>query len=97
MMEVGRVFQIAEHRHAVHLGAGLGGCCRGIEARRAQRAEAETEHVPAIEMRHALVLQLRFPIRAALSASYHHMVGKPVTPYLASGSGWLKRSHRATR
>ena len=43
------------------------------------------------------VLQERFPILAAFSASYHHTVGKPETPYFGSGSGWLKRSQRAAR
>ena len=63
------------------------------------RTEAEPQHVPAIEVRHpvflALFLQLRFPILAALSASYHQMSGNPEMPYLGNGSGRLKRSQRA--
>jgi hypothetical protein len=34
---------------------------------------------------------------AALSASHHHKLGNPDIPYFGSGSGWLKRSQRATR
>ena len=77
MMEVGRIFQIAERRHAVRLGAAVGGR-RGPKPRRAQRADAETEHMPAGELRHARnIPQDRLPILAALSASYHHSDGKP--------------------
>ena len=49
--------------------------------------DAETEHMPAIEVRHALILQLRFPIFAAFSASHHQMFGNPEAPYLGNGSG----------
>ena len=89
MVEVGRVFQVAEHRQPVRLAAGLGSG-RQPEACRAERTEAKAQHVSAIEPRHALFPQLRFPILAAFSASYHHTVGNPETPYLANGSGWLK-------
>ena len=34
---------------------------------------------------------------AGLSTSHHHKLGNPDIPYFGSGSGWLKRSQRATR
>ena len=67
--------------------ARLGRGHRRPEADSAQRTEAETEHMPAIEVRHALILQLRFPIFAAFSASHHQMFGNPEAPYLGNGSG----------
>ena len=95
MLKVGRVFQVAEHRQAVSLGADIGRL-RAAQQRRAQRADAETEHVPAGELRHARKIpQDRLPILAALSASNHHKDGRPERPYFGSGSAWLKRSQRA--
>ena len=95
MMKIGRIFQIAEHRDAVNIGAGIGRPGRR-QQRRAQRADTETEHMPAGEPRPALKApQDRLPILAAFSASHHHSVGKPEMPYFGSGSAWLKRSQRA--
>ena len=48
MLEVGRVFQVAEHRHAVHLGAAIVGG-GGAKSAGAQRTDAETERVPTGE------------------------------------------------
>ena len=60
---------------------------RRPQPRRAQRAGAETEHVPAGELRHARKIpQDRLPIRAALSASNHHSDGNPDEPYFGSSA-----------
>ena len=68
----------------------------GDKPHRRDRADAEAEQMPTIELRHARVVsQDRFPILAALSASYHHSDGRPERPYFGSGSAWLKRSQRA--
>jgi len=95
MVEVGRIFQIAECRHAMGLGAAVVGA-RGAPPRQAQRAERQAQHAAAREEeRLRRAAQERLPILAALSASHHHKFGNPEMPYLGSGSGWLKRSQRA--
>jgi hypothetical protein len=48
MLEVGRIFQVAEHRHAVHLGAAIVGG-GGTKYAGAQRTDAETERVSTVE------------------------------------------------
>ncbi len=48
MLEVSGVFQVAEHRHAVHLGAAIVGGS-GAQYAGAQRTVAETERVPTVE------------------------------------------------
>ena len=99
MMKIGRIFQIAEHRHSVGLGAAFLGRRRGRpEPSCAQRADAENEHMAAGERGCAKrTVQERPPVLAAFSASHHHRVGNPEVPYLGNGSGWLKRSQRAAR
>ena len=47
MVEVGRIFQIAEHRQPVRLGAVSGRGDAGAKLRGAERADAETEYVAA--------------------------------------------------
>jgi len=60
---------------------------RRTEPRRTQRANPETEHMPAGKLRHAVeIAQDRLPIRAALSASNHHKDGRPERPYFGIGS-----------
>ena len=71
---------------------------RRSKARSRQRADTETEHMPARELRHAqATLQDRLPFRAALSASNHHSVGKADWPYFGNSDGRPKRSQRAVR
>ena len=94
VMKIGRIFQIAKGRHAVGFGAGFRRP-RGPQPRRSERTNPETKHMLARQRRRAKPAQERLPILAALSASHHHRVGKPDTPYCGSGSGWLKRSQRA--
>src|SRR5689334_17241849 len=100
-MEIRRIFQIPERRDAVDLSgcrsaALLIGRCSRPQQRRRQRTDAEAERLPAREEKRAARLrQERPPVLAAFSASHHHTVGKPETPYAGSGSGWLKRSQRA--
>src|SRR6185312_2547179 len=50
------IFQIAEHRHAMHLGAVVGGCRRDTKSSSAQRTYAKAECVPTGEVRHARIL-----------------------------------------
>src|SRR5579883_3575018 len=100
-MEVCRVFQIAEGRHAVRLAAGLAGPC-GAHKWRGERADAEAntkpEHMPARRGGQSdQPLQARLPILAAFSASHHHMSGKLAAPYFGSSAGRPKRSQRAVR
>lgn len=95
MMKVRGIFQIAEYRHAMRLGGAILRQ-RRPKPRSAQRADAETEHMPAGGLRHAgKIPQDRLPSRAALSASYHHSDGRPERPYFGIGSARLKRSQRA--
>src|SRR5262249_52070754 len=96
VMEIGRVFQVAESGDAVNIAAHAG--ARRFQPRRSQRAEAEAEHVATRKREQARdAAQERLPVLAAFSSSHHQTFGKAATPYLGSGSGWLKRSHRAAR
>ena len=49
MLEVGGIFQVAEHRHAVRSRRRHRRPRRGRNQAGAQRADAEAEHVPAVE------------------------------------------------
>jgi hypothetical protein len=51
-MKVRWIFQIAERRHSVGFGRSLDRQ-RPTKLRGSQRADAETEHMPAGELRHA--------------------------------------------
>src|SRR5262249_34139495 len=93
MLEVRRIFELAEGRHAVTLGSLLRRGRSG-EARR-QRAGTKRQRVATRHI--ADVGHERVPIFAAFSASHHHTVGKADAPYLGRGSCRLKRSQRALR
>src|ERR1044072_6845202 len=97
MRKVRWIFEVAEHRHAVRFGHAIVGP-RHAYPWQTKRARAQTQRMPARQKRCARrAAQERLPILGALSASHHHSVGKPVTLYLGSGWGWLKRSQRAAR
>jgi hypothetical protein len=95
VMEIRRIFQVAEHRQSVRLRSRIDRQ-RRPEPRSTDSTEPETQHMPAGELRPAhKIPQDRLPILAALSESYHHSDGRPDRPYFGIGSAWLKRSHRA--
>src|SRR5579863_10522070 len=97
MMKVGRIFQVAEHRYPVSFVAGIGRP-RRVQPAGTQRADTETERVPAGELRHARkIYQDLLPILAALSASNHQSAGNAAWPYFGSSGGRPKRSQRAVR
>src|ERR1700692_665273 len=97
MMEVDRIFQVAEYRNPVHFGTDIGRH-RSPQPRRAQRANTKTKHIPAGELRHARIIpQDRLPLLAALSASYPQIAGNPDRPYFGNSDGRPKRSQRAVR
>src|SRR5262249_3950043 len=93
MLEVRRIFELAERRHAVTLGSllrrGRSGDGRGQSAG-AKRERIATRHI-------ADVGHERVPILAASWGSHRDTVGEADAPYLARGSCRLKRSQRAVR
>ena len=78
MVKVGRIFQVAEHRHAVNVGFGHRRPPRG---RNRAALSAPTPRPSTCRRENSVMrpksLQLRLPILAALSASHHHRFGKP--------------------
>ncbi len=94
MLEVRRIFEIAEGRHAMALGAFVRP--RGHDRHRCQRARAQQERIPAADLAGGFA-HCRVPALAAFSASHHHTVGNAAAPYLGNGSGRPNRSHRAVR
>src|SRR5262249_9237624 len=93
MLERCRIFEVAERRHAVPLGAFLRP--RAARDRRSERTGAQCERMASRQL--ADVGHGRVPVLAAFSASHHHTMGKAEAPYFGSGSGRLKRSQRAVR
>jgi len=92
VLEVRRIFQIAEGRHAVAIGGGVDaglGHGRQRRPRRSHRAAAKDQNPPPRK-----AAQERLPILSAFSLSNHQSVGRPERPYFGSGA-WLKRSQRA--
>ena len=84
-MKVGRIFQVAEHRHAVRLGAAFGRHRRPNRAAlSAPTPRPSTCRRESNAMR-GKIPQDRLPILAALSASNHHSDGRPERPYFGSG------------
>src|SRR5262245_65787096 len=82
MLEVGRIFEIAEGRHAMPLGALLR--LRRPHEERCQRPGADDERLAAGRIAEAD--HWRGPILAAFSASHHHTVVNPEAPYFGRGS-----------
>src|SRR5262249_13049738 len=100
MGEVGGGFEGAESRNAGRPGGVLrrqpGAKPAPAKPSCGPRARAHAPHMPGRELRPARkILQERFPIFVAFSASYHHSVGRPERAYFGNGSAWLKRSQRA--
>ena len=93
MLEVRRIFEVTERRHAVPLGAFPRQ--RGPRHRRCKRASGDDERLAACHI--AEIRHCRVPALAALSASHHHIVGNAAEAYFGSGSGRPNRSHRAVR
>jgi hypothetical protein len=93
MLEIRRVFEVAEGRHAVALGAFLR--IGRPHHHRCERARSKKERIAARHI--AAIGHWRVPVLAAFSASHHQTVGNAAAPYFGSGSGRPKRSQRAVR
>ncbi len=97
MLEVGRIFEVAEGRHAMMLGLLLLRAAPDAHHDGRDRSGPEHERVAAIRRSRARRPEphWREPVLAALAWSHHQIVGNSVMPYFGIGSGWLKRSQRA--